>query len=234
MLYGQNLTAKEIVKKADDKMRGESSQAEMTMQIIRPTWTRTVKFKSWGKGYDYSLTLITEPAAEKGKSFLKRKNEMWNWDPAINRMIKLPPSMLSQGWMGSDYINDDILKESSIVNDYEHQITGSENIAGKECYKIQLIPKATAAVVWGKIVLWISKNDFLQLQAQYFDEDNVLVKTEKAYDIKKFGDRELPSRMEIQPADEKGNKTVVTINNIKFNVNLQDNFFSQQNMKTIK
>src|SRR5512133_3614325 len=127
----QQITATEIIRRADEKFNGEKSgYSVMTMTIVRPSWQRTVEFKSWSKEDDYALTLITAPAREKGQTFLKRKTEMWSWNPSINRLIKLPPSMMSQGWMGSDYTNDDILRESSVVNDYSHSIAGSETIDG--------------------------------------------------------------------------------------------------------
>ncbi len=132
ILSAQTLTATDIVRKADEKFNGEkSSIMVMSMTIIRPTWQRTVEFKNWSLGRDYALTLITAPAKDADQTFLKRGTEMWSWNPAISRLIKLPPSMMSQGWMGSDYTNDDILKESSVVNDYTHEIIGEENISGQ-------------------------------------------------------------------------------------------------------
>ncbi len=226
--------ATEIIKKANDKERGITNKGTMTMTIVRPSWTRTVKFKTWGKGREYSLTLITYPAKEKGQTFLKRKNELWNWNPTISRMIKLPPSMMSQGWMGSDYSNDDILKESSIVVDYAHKIIGNENISGYDCYKIEMMPKEEAAVVWGKVVKWISKKDYLQLKSVYYDEDGYVVKTEIGKDVKIMGGRLLPTTIEILPEDEPGHKTLVIINSIQFDIPMKESFFSQQNMKRVR
>ena len=227
--------ATEIVKKADTKFKGEkSSYSEMTMTIVRPKYKRTLDFKSWSEGTENSLTLITAPAKEKGQSFLKSGNNMWNWNPTIQRLIKLPPAMMSQGWMGSDYSNDDILKESSMVVDYTHKLKGSETIDGYDCWIIDLIPLNDADVVWGKIILWISKKEYLELKAEYFDEEMYLVKTHLAHDVKTFDGRTIPSIMEIIPADEDGNKTIVTITDMQFNIPLQDNFFSQQNMKRIR
>jgi len=226
--------AREIVKKADDLMQGVTSQSEMEMTIVRPTWQRTVTFRSWSKGRDLSMTLITTPPKESGQSFLKLKNDMWSWNPTINRMIKLPPSMMSQGWMGSDYTNDDILKESSIVLDYDHKITGSESVSGYDCYKIQLDPRESAAVVWGKIILWISKTEFYELKAMYYDEDGILVKTHNLYDIKLMHDRKIPTRFEIIPAWKPTQKTIVRILSAKFNIPLKDNYFTQQQMKSLK
>ena len=224
----------EIIKKADSKMQGESSQMEMEMKLIRPKWERTISFKSWMKSRDFGMTLITAPAKENGQSFLKMKTEMWNWNPTISRMIKLPPSMMSQGWMGSDYTNDDMMKESSIVLDYTYKLLGTEKISGYDCHKIELMPKEKAAVVWGKIIMWVSKNDYFEMKIEYFDEDMKLVKTHIASDIKQMDDRKIPTKFEIIPIDKPGQKTIVTLKNVKFNVKIPDNFFSQQNMKNLK
>ncbi len=227
--------ATEIIKKADEKWNGEkSSESYMVMTIVRPTWERTIEFKNWTKGKDKALTLITEPAKEKGQSFLKRGTEMWNWMPSIGRMIKLPPSMMADGWMGSDYTNDDILKESSIVVDFTHKIIGNETIDGLDCWKIELIPNEDAAVVWGKIVKWISKDEYIQMKSEYFDEDEYLIKTEFASDVKIMDGRKIPGKIKIVPEDKKNQKTVVIINSIKFNIPIDDSFFSQQNMKKIR
>jgi outer membrane lipoprotein-sorting protein len=227
--------AKEIVKKADEKWNGEkSSQGTMTMTIVRPTWERTIQFKIWTLERDYSMTLITAPAKEKGQAFLKRESEMWNWMPAISRMIKLPPAMMADGWMGSDFTNDDVLKESSMVVDFTHKIIGSETIDGWECWKIEMLPKEEAAVVWGKIIKWISKDEYLMMKSEYYDEDEYLVKTELGLDIKMMNGRKIPTKMEIIPSDKDNQKTIVVIDDIKFNIDIQDSFFSQQNMKRLR
>ena len=108
--FAQNLSAREIVKKANDKATGNTSQGKMKMTIVRPDWTREVTMKSWSKGTQYYLIYITEPARDKGQVFMKRDQDMWNWMPGINRMIKLPPSMMGQSWMGSDFTNDDLVR----------------------------------------------------------------------------------------------------------------------------
>jgi outer membrane lipoprotein-sorting protein len=231
-LQAQNAT--EIVKRADDKMRGEESGIMvMSMRIIRPTWERTLEFKSWGKGTEKSMVLITAPAKEAGQTFLKLDREMWSWNPTISRTIKLPPSMLSQGWMGSDYTNDDLLNQRSIVVDYTHEIIGSEELEERDCYKIELIPKENAPVVWGKIIFWITKTDDILLKSEYYDEDEYLVKTELGKNIKNMSGRIIPTVYELIPADEEGQKTVVTIKSIQFNVPINDSFFSIQNMKRL-
>jgi outer membrane lipoprotein-sorting protein len=231
----QQLTAKEIVTKADEKFNGEmSGYSVMSMTIVRPTWERTVEFKSWSLEDDYALTLITDPAREKGQTFLKRGSEMWSWNPAISRLIKLPPSMMSQGWMGSDYTNDDILRESSVVDDYNHTMEGEEEIDGRLCHKIKLMAKEDAGVLWGHQVWWVDKREFIVLKAELFDEDGYLVRTERGTDLKTMDGRFIPSTIELVPAEEQGHKTVLKILEVKFNIKLDENFFSQQNMKSIR
>jgi outer membrane lipoprotein-sorting protein len=206
----------------------------MTMKIVRPTWERSVTFKSWGKGTELSLVYITSPAKDKGQSFLKINREMWSWNPQINRTIKLPASMLSQGWMGSDFTNDDLLNQRSIVVDYNHAMNGEEVVSGELCYRINLIPKPDAPVVWGKIVMWISKKHTIILKTEYYDEDKYLVKSEIGKDLREMDGRYMPATYELIPADEEGNKTVVSIEEIKFNIPIEDSFFSQQNMVRIR
>ena len=234
-IYSQDqITAEEIIKKADEKTRGKTNTSTMQMEIIRPTWKRSVSMKSWGRGMDFSLTYITAPAKDKGQVFMKRKTEMWNWMPAIGRMIKIPASMMSQGWMGSDYTNDDILKESSIVNDYSHKIVAEEKLDDFDTYKIEMLPKEEAAVIWGKVYKWITKDEFIQIRSEYYDEDDDLIKSDFAYDFKIMDGRLIPTRIEIVPANEEGKKTVLYIQDIKFDVDLPESFFSQQQMKRVR
>ena len=237
MLSGLAISAQdleEIIRRADEKFRGNSSRGEMTMIIERPTWSREVTMKNWTLGNQYSLIYITAPAKEKGQVFLKRNKEMWNWVPTIERMIKIPPSMMMQSWMGSDFTNDDLVRESSLAKDYTHKLLGEEKMAGYDSYKIELIPNDDAPVVWGKIIMWVSKNDYLWLKGEYFDEDGVLVNTEILTDIKQMGNRKMPTRLEMIPADKPGQKTIMIFRNIEFDVKIDESFFSQQNMKKVK
>lgn len=231
---GATLSAKEIVQKADEKSRGEYSIGEIRMTVIRPTWSREMAMKSWSKGTDYALILITEPARDKGTAFLKRDKEIWNWQPSIDRTIKLPPSMMMQSWMGSDFTNDDLIKESSIVEDYTHKMLGTETIEGRDCYKIELTPKEDAPVVWGKIISWIDKKDFMQMKVEFYDEEGYLANTMYGKNVKELGGRLLPSKMEVVPADEPGNKTIIEYKSLDFSKPIETSFFSIQNLKRVK
>ena len=226
--------AREIVRKADERIKGTSSIADMTIQIVRPSWSREMSMKIWTKGNDMAMILVTAPAKDKGTVFLKRGKEVWNWIPSIERNIKLPPSMMSQSWMGTDFTNDDLVKEASVVDDYDHSIIGEEEIDGRMCYKIQMIPRPESAVVWGKVITWIDRKDYLMLRAEYYDEENVLINTMEAGDVKMLGGKLVPARMEMVPAEKKGNKTVLLYTALVFDKPMGEDFFSTQNMKRVK
>ncbi len=233
-IIAQELSAKDIIDKADKKNRGKSSRGLMSMTIVRPRWERTIEMKNWSKGYDLFLLYITKPAKEKGQVFLKVGKEMWNYVPTISRMIKIPPSMMMQSWMGSDFTNDDLVKQSSIVVDYTHTLIGEEDVRGQLCYLIELIPLPDAPVVWGKIKSWVTKEGFNIWKTEYYDEDGYLQNTENAYDIKQMGDRAIPTKIEMIPVDEPGKKTILEIKDIEYNIDMDDSFFSKQNMKKVK
>ncbi len=231
MIFAQDAT--EIINKVDQKMRGETSYQEMEMKIIRPEWERSISMKNWSKGSDYALILITAPAKEKGQVFLKRGYEMWHWLPSVQRTIKIPPSMMGQSWMGSDFTNDDLVRESSIVNDYTHTLLEQEEIDGASTWKIELIPKPEAPVVWGKIIIWVDL-DYNHRKSEYYDEDGNLKNTMHLSDIEQMDDRKLPVHWEMVPADEESRKTVINILDAEFNKQIPDSFFSLQNMKRIR
>lgn len=230
-LFAQN--AADIVKKADEKMRGTTSQAELIIRTIRPSWTRSMDVKVWMKGNDFSMILIQSPAKDKGIVFLKRKKEVWNWMPALERTIKLPPSMMSQNWMGTDFTNDDLVKESSVVTDYDHSILGDTVIDRRDCYIIQMIPKPEAAIVWSKLIICIDKKDFLELHTRFYDEDGKIVNIMNSYDVKMMDGRLIPTRLEMIPMDKKNQKTEMRYKTIQFNRPIPDGFFTSEKMKTV-
>ena len=206
----------------------------MKMTIVRPDWTREVTLKNWSLGTDHALILITGPARDKGTAFLKREREMWNWQPVIDRTIKMPPSMMMQSWMGSDFKNDDLVRESSTINDYTHKILGTETVAGRKCWKLELMPKADAAVVWGKIIIWIDQAEYMQMKTEFYDEDDYLVNTMAGKNIKRMDGKLLPSILEITPADEPDSKTVLEYLTLDFGIDMKESFFSVQNMKRVR
>jgi outer membrane lipoprotein-sorting protein len=226
--------ASEIVKRADDKMRGKTSQAEMIIKTTRPTWSREMTVMTWMKGSEYAMILIQSPVKDRGTVFLKRKKEVWNWLPTLERSIKLPPSMMSQSWMGTDFTNDDLVKESSVVEDYDHTIAGDTLIAGRSCYIIRMIPKPESAVVWGKLIVCIDKKDFLELHSRFYDEEDGLVNIMNGLDIKEMDGRIIPTRFEMIPTDKKNQRTEIIYKKIVFNRPIDDAFFTIDRMRNLK
>ncbi|EJI1394492.1 outer membrane lipoprotein-sorting protein [Vibrio parahaemolyticus] len=227
-------SAFDIVQKSDQAMRGKSSYSEATMEIVRPDWTRSMTMKSWTKGTELSLVLVTAPAKDKGSASLKRHREMWNWVPSIERVIKIAPSMLSQSWMGSDFTNDDLINQSSIVVDYQHALLGNDSFEGDKVWVIEATAKPDAPVVWNKVTLWISQSTYLQRKVEFYDEFDERVNVLMTYDVKELGGRKIATRMEMKPVDKPGNKTIFTTHQAQFDFDINDDFFSQQQMKSLR
>ncbi|ENQ1531531.1 outer membrane lipoprotein-sorting protein [Vibrio parahaemolyticus] len=227
-------SAFDIVQKSDQAMRGKSSYSEATMEIVRPDWTRSMTMKSWTKGTELSLVLVTAPAKDKGSASLKRHREMWNWVPSIERAIKIAPSMLSQSWMGSDFTNDDLINQSSIVVDYQHALRGNDSFEGDKVWVIEATAKPDAPVVWNKVTLWISQSTYLQRKVEFYDEFDERVNVLTTYDVKELGGRKIATRMEMKPVDKPGNKTIFTTHQAQFDFDINDDFFSQQQMKSLR
>ncbi len=226
-----NDLATEIVKKADDLMRGLTQVSTYTMNVIRPDWQRTMRFRFWSEGTEKAFILILEPAKERGVTFLKLKNEMWNYIPRINRIIKIPPSMMMQSWMGSDFTNDDLVKESNVVTDYDHTLLGRETLLGFDTYKIELRPRPEAAVVWDRVVEWIRVEDYVPLKAEYFNERGERIRTLTFSAIKPLGGRTLPTVFELVEEKKPGHKTVLILEDVVFDRPIANSVFTKQNLR---
>lgn len=226
--------AKAIVTRAENNIHGLSSVCEMTIQIIRPSWTRSMSIKAWTKGEQYSLMVVTAPAKDAGTVFLKRVKEIWNWLPGIERTVKLPPSMMAQSWMGTDFTNDDLVKASSRIDDYMHRIAGDSMIEGRKCWKIEMIPLPQAAVVWSKVNMWVDQKDYLELRLEFFDEDNKLINILQCSGIRTMGGRLMATKMEMIPAGRNGQETAIIYNSAVFDKPLGDDVFTTENMKKVK
>ena len=225
----------EILKISDQKIRGiESSYQEMMIKIVRPKWSKEMVMKGWSIGEDYFSSVVLTPVKEKGTVFLKRENEVWNYIHSIERTIKLPPSMMMQNWMGTDFTNDDLVQRSSIADDYTNTIIGEENVDGFDCWIIQLIPNEDAAVVWGKLVMWVDKQHFMQLKTQFFDEYEEMVSIMTSKKIKNFSNKKLPSIIEYVPLDKEGNKTIIERLVWNFDIDINERDFLPNYMKNLR
>lgn len=230
----EELSGKDIVKSSENLMRGDSLQGRYAMTVITPGWERKLELNVWEKGRDKTFIRILSPAKEAGTGTLRIKESMWNYLPNVERTIKIPPSMMLQSWMGSDFVNDDLVKESSIVNDYTHTILAEEDIDGNAVYKIDLTPKPGAAVTWGKIIYWIKKGDFIPVKEEYYKENGELIKVLEYSKVKKMSDRLIPTIWKMTPLKKEGHQTVIEVIDVQYNVPVADSIFSLENLKRIR
>lgn len=211
--------------------RGESSFGEVTMEIITAHWQRSLTMDVWSLGKEYSLVKITLPLKEKGVATLKVEKNMWNYLPKINRVIKIPSSMMMASWMGSHFTNDDLVKESTFVDDYTHRLSFSGLRNGQFIYEIECIPKPEAAVVWGKVVIIVQKQDLIPLEELYYDEDGKLMRTMTFSEVRFIAQRTIPTVITLVPTDKPDELTRITYNRLQFGVDVDKDFFSLRNLK---
>jgi outer membrane lipoprotein-sorting protein len=223
------LTAAQI--KADELMRGDTNYGRYEMTITTPHWQRTLKLQAWAQGKRKSFIHITYPAKERDITFLKIDYNLWNYLPKIERVIKIPPSMMMQSWMGSDFTNDDLVKESSLVDDYDHRLMGVEMLGDEKAYKLELIPKPNAPVVWGKIVFWARKEDCVPLREEFYSERGELKRVMTLSEIKKMHTRIIPTRWEVRSLAKPGHVTVLRVKDMEFDLPIPDEVFTLKNLK---
>jgi outer membrane lipoprotein-sorting protein len=223
--------ARAIIEAGFQHYRGNASKATFEMVIHRPNWERRMEMTAWTKGTDRSLVRITAPAKDKDNGTLKRGREMWTFNPKVNRVIKLPPSLMAQSWLGSDFSNNDISKSDSILNDYQHALSGTTSHQGRKVYIIESIPKPDAPVVWGKQILHI-RDDNILLSQEFFDEDLLPVKRLTGTQIQMLGGRLFPKVWKMQENDKSDQYTVLKYHKLAFMDHLPDHHFSLSRLKT--
>ena len=226
----QEVSATELVRKAVDHFRGLTSYSEMTMIIHRPDWERSMTMRGWTQGDDNTLVRVTEPKKDAGNGTLMLDGNMWTFSPKINRVIKVPSSMMGQNWMGSDFSNKDISKTTDIVDQYDHSLIDQREEGGHQIYTIQSIPHEDAAIVWGKEVLVI-RDDWVLLEQQYWDQDGVLLKSMKASDIKVMSGRSVTTKLRMSKTEKPGEWTELQTLDVEFDVDLASNVFTLSNLR---
>ncbi|MDY0040582.1 MAG: outer membrane lipoprotein-sorting protein [Desulforhabdus sp.] len=223
--------AADIVQAAIEYYRGKASEAVVEMIIHRPDWERSMTIKARTKGQKQSIFFITAPPKDKGNGTLKVGREMWTYNPKVNRIIKLPPSMMSQSWMGSDFSNDDLAKSDSIVEDYTHTLEGTEAMEGKKVYVIKSLPKPAAPVVWGMQKLKI-REDHVLLGQEFYDEEFELVKAMTGRQIVMMGGKLFPRIWTMQKAEARDEYTMLDYKELEFKDELPDHLFTTSSLRT--
>ena len=228
--HAEAVDAQALVEDSFNYMRDKASVSEVDMIVHRPEWKRKMTIKAWTRGQKESLFYIASPPKDRGNGTLKKGREMWMYNPKINRVIKVPPSMMSQSWMGSDFSNNDLAKSDSLLSDYTHSIIGTDSHDRLTVYLIRSIPKPQAPVVWGMQKLKI-REDLIWLSQEFFDEDLKPVKIMTTLDIQMLGGKWYPKVWRMRKVDEKDKYTELTYKSLVFKPTLPDNLFTLTSLK---
>ena len=227
-------SARDIMERVDRLLRGDSSHGVATMEVVTEHWERRITMELWSLGTDYSLVRIQAPVKEAGTATLMADDDIWNYLPKVDRTIKVPVSMMAGSWMGSHFTNDDLVKESQIVEDYDIEIAFDGERDGTTVWEFRLTPKAEAAVVWGHVEFQVRQSDTMPLWARYYDEDGGLARTMRYTEFENLGGRTVPFVMEMQPEDKPGERTTVRYQELEFDIDIDRSFFSLQNLKRLR
>ena len=226
----ETLDAAAIVKAAINHWRGTSSYSVMTMTIHRPDWERTMTMEAWTQGDKKSIVRVLEPRKDAGNGTLLIDNTMWTYSPKVNRVIKIPSSMMNQSWMGSDFSNKDISRTDDILDQYDHTLLSESELDGMPVYEIESVPHEDAAVVWGKEVLRI-RQDNVMVDQRFFDQDGELVKTLRTLEFAEMGGRNVAALQRMEKQESPDEWTEIRIDSVEFDVVLGDNVFTLSNLR---
>ena len=222
--------AASIVRDAVNHWRGLSSYTEMSMVIHRPDWERSMTMRAWTKGDKQSLVRVIEPKKDRGNGTLTDDNNMWTYSPKVNRVIKIPSSMMGQSWMGSDFSNKDVARADDIIDQYDHALLGTEEMDGITVYEIESTPHEEAAVVWGREVLTV-RDDHVILQHRFYDQDGELVKTLESLEIAEMGGRTVAKRQRMSKTESPEEWTEIRVNSVEYEIDIRDSMFTQSNLR---
>ena len=222
------VTLQTIIKRLDTLYRSNSAYAEMEMTIETPHWERKLSMKSWSEGLDKTFIVIESPRRERGISTLRKGNEMWNFFPKINKVMKVPPSMMMGSWMGSDFTNDDLVKESTRMADYHAKLIPGED---QDSYHVEFVPHKDTVSLWGKIVSEIDKKSLLPTREIFYDEKNRKIRELYFKEVSTFGNKTIPAVMELIPTTKKNHRTIVRYTSAKFDIQLGKETFTLRNLK---
>lgn len=226
---GKQVTAQDVVNCANKLLRGASSHARVSMTVERPEWKRTLEIESWNQGRDKAFILVHGPAKDKGTATLRLGPEMWLWMPRVERVVKVPPTMMHAAWMGSDFTYEDIVKADSILKDYTHTVLKREQEGDHEVVVVEALPKPDAPVVWGRVVLTaaVYPNGYvIAREEKDFSERGELIRTILFSDVGLLGGKTVPTRLECLPHRKPGQTTKVKYRELDFDLAIPDRTFS--------
>jgi len=223
---------RDIIERIDRLLRGDSSRAVATMEVVTEHWERQMTMEMWSLGTDYTLIRLRAPAKEAGTATLMAGDNIWNYLPKVDRTIKIPSSMMGGSWMGSHFTNDDLVQESQMIDVYDVTVSFDGERDGVMVWELRLTPKPEAAVVWGHLEFLVGQDDYLPLWAKYYDEDGKLARTMEYSEFREFGGRLVPAVMNMQPADKPGERTTIRYEELEFDIDIDPSFFSLRTLQS--
>ncbi len=231
MAVAQSVDANAIIRRTEQELRSRTELGTVSMTVRTPDWQRTLAMNYWAVNPDKTFIRVTAPVKDAGTSTLRLGSNMWNYMPSVERVIKIPPSLMLQSWLGSDFTNDDLVRESSLVKDYDHKLAGEATQDGDPCYRIVSTPKPNAPVVWGHLVLFVRKKDALPRREEYYDENDTLRKVLSFEDIRLVDGRLFPMRWKMMSVTKSGHETVLVYDKLKFDRPVAASVFTQENLQ---
>ncbi len=229
-LVGQE-SPEALVRHVDELLRGESSEGRVTMEVVTDRWTRSMEMEMWSLGEDLSLVRVLSPAREAGTATLKVGRDIWNYLPRVDRTIKVPGSGMGGSWMGSHFTYDDLVRESSLVNDFTVELTFEGGRDGVEIWELTLTPRPEAPVVWSRLELEVRKNDRMPIRTRYYDDRGRLARTMRFDNFRTMGGRLVPTELSMHPEDRPGERTTIHYRELRFDIGLEPGFFSLQRLR---
>lgn len=224
-------SAIEIIDRVEQLMRGESSSASVTMDIVTQHWSRSLDLDVVSLGTEYALVRVRAPQREAGLATLKVDQEVWNYLPRVDRTIKVPPSLMVGAWMGSHFTNDDLVKESRIIEDYDIEVAYEGDREGVEVWELDLTPKPDAPVIWGGITYQVRKDDLMPTWVRYYDEGEELTRIMTFSDFRTMDGRLVPAMMTVRPTDKPEESTTVRYKELEFDIGVDVDYFSLRNLR---
>ena len=222
----------DIIRRIDSLLRGDSSRAVATMEVVTEHWERRMTMEMWSLGTEYTLVRLRAPAREAGTATLMAGDDIWNYLPKVDRSIKIPSSMMGGSWMGSHFTNGDLVQESQMVDLYDVEVAFEGDRDGLSVWELRLTPKPEAAVVWGHLEFLVRQDDYLPIWAKYYDEDGELSRTMEYSEFSEFGGRIIPKMMNMQPADKPGERTTIRYEEMEFDIDIDPSFFSLRTLQS--
>jgi hypothetical protein len=228
---GAQRTPEEVVRHVDDLFRGESSRGRVAMEVVTARWTRSMEMEMWSLGRDYSLVRVLAPARDAGTATLKVEKDIWNYLPRVDRTIKVPGAGMGGSWMGSHFTYDDLVRESSLVDDFEVALAFEGVRDGVRIWQFRLTPRPEAPVVWSRIELDVRQEDLMPLRSRYYDDRGGLARTMVFSDFRRMGGRLVPALLSMEPEDKPGERTTIRYTDLRFGIGLDRAFFSLQRLR---